>query len=312
MTHGGTLSQLLGPYEAARKREGLAAGTIHGDLFVARGLVRFLEAAGVTRPQGLSRSALEGWQDSLRPRLGSKSRAMAATSARGFLRWLAGQGLVDLRLVHAVRFVKVPRLRPRPIPASDLERLLALLRPRPSAYASLAMLRDRALFLYLLSTGARVSEALQVTRDDVDLPVVRQKGGSEKVLLCPPAVKEAIDDYLACRHDDCPWLWVGGSGSSFRPLHPDGVRLIWIRLARLAGVKPWTTHQLRHTCATILLHAGVPLIVIAEHLGHSGLGAVHRYAEVGEDLRQRAIDVMQGSLIGPPPEPVGASRVRSS
>jgi integrase len=95
-------------------------------------------------------------------------------------------------------------------------------------------------------------------------------------------------------------------------LHPDGVRLIWIRLARLAGVKPWTTHQLRHTCATILLHAGVPLIVIAEHLGHSGLGAVHRYAEVGEDLRQRAIDVMQGSLIGPPPEPVGASRVRSS
>lgn len=301
MANDSTLSQLLGPYEAARKREGLAPGTINGELFVVRGLIRFLEAAGVSDLRGLGRIVLERWQDSLRPRLAPKSRAMAATSARGFLRWLAGQGLVDLRLVNAVRPVKVPRLQPRPIPASDLERLLALLRPRPSAYASPAMLRDRALFLYLLATGARISEALQVARDDVEFPVVRQKGGSERVLLCPPAVREAINDYLERRHDAIPSLWVGGGGSTVRPLHPDGVRLIWIRLARLAGVGPWTTHQLRHTCATILLHAGVPLIVIAEHLGHRGLSSVHRYAEVGEELRQRAVDVMQGSLIGPPP-----------
>jgi integrase len=77
-----------------------------------------------------------------------------------------------------------------------------------------------------------------------------------------------------------------------------GVREIWRKLARKLDIAPWTTHQLRHTCATELLEAGVPELVIAEHLGHHGLGSLHIYGQVRERQRQQAVDVM-GELIRP-------------
>jgi len=129
---------------------------------------------------------------------------------------------------------------------------------------------------------------------------VRQKGGSEKRLMAPPAAMEMLHDYLKARADDSPWAWI--SHRSNAPLHrltPAGVREIWHKLARKAGVKYWTTHQLRHTGATELLDAGVPELVIAEHLGHHGLATLHNYSQVRQKQRQQAVDVME-RLMEPP------------
>ena len=41
------------------------------------------------------------------------------------------------------------------------------------------------------------------------------------------------------------------------------------RLVKAAGVKPITLHGLRHTCATLLIAAGVPVNVVSARLGHA-------------------------------------------
>ncbi|MHB8589811.1 MAG: tyrosine-type recombinase/integrase [Candidatus Dormibacteraceae bacterium] len=164
----------------------------------------------------------------------------------------------------------------------------------PRHYGTLSELRDRALFYFLLETGARISEALQVTRDNFERVRVLQKGGSEKELRVGPRVAQTIHDYLATRADGLPWLWVAQQGaSSVRRLHYRDVGSIWLRLALNAGVAPWTTHQLRHTCATELLEAGIRALVVADYLGHHGLRTLAVYGQVRAKQRGQALDAME-------------------
>jgi integrase/recombinase XerD len=294
------LDQVLEDFERAMLRRQLSPATVRTYRWALQDLFGGMKESGLKDVRELTGDILEDWQDTMgerkwRPR----SRSLAVTAARQLIRWLADRGLIDFRLEKALARVKTPDGRPRPIKKPDLEKIKAYLLPR-RAHMGIVALRDRALFFYLLTTGARVSEALQVRRDDIEAPVVRQKGGSEKVLLMPLAAQELVEDYLHARHDNEPWLWVSHkSNAPLRRLGAPGVREIWRKLAKKLNVPPWTTHQLRHTCATELLEAGVPELVIAEHLGHHGLASLHIYGQVRDKARREAVEVM-GALVGPP------------
>jgi integrase/recombinase XerD len=294
------LDQALEDFERSMLRRQLSPATVRTYRWGLQDLFEGMKASRLRDVHDLTRDVLEDWQDHMvEEKWKPRTRSLAVTAARQFIRWAAERDLADFRLEKALAKVKTPDGRPRPIKKADLETIKAYLLPR-RAHMNIVALRDRALFFYLLTTGARVSEALQVRRDDLESPVVRQKGGTEKVLLMPPAAQELVEDYLRARHDDSPWLWI--SHRTNAPLHrlaPPGVREIWRKLARKLGISPWTTHQLRHTCATELLEAGVPELVIAEHLGHHGLGSLHIYGQVRDKQRREAVDVM-GALVRPP------------
>ena len=53
------------------------------------------------------------------------------------------------------------------------------------------------------------------------------------------------------------------------PIHPDHFSQSWERLVRTSAFRRIRLHDLRHTHATILLKAGVPVKVVSERLGHS-------------------------------------------
>ena len=53
------------------------------------------------------------------------------------------------------------------------------------------------------------------------------------------------------------------------PIHPDAFSQAWERLVRMSVFRRIRLHDLRHTHATILLKAGVPVKVVSERLGHS-------------------------------------------
>jgi integrase/recombinase XerC len=107
------------------------------------------------------------------------------------------------------------------------------------------------------------------------------KGGKDRVLPVLPAVRAAVDAYLA----GCPFplpkdgpLFVGARGGRLGPRHVQR-RMAMLR-PHLGLPDTATPHALRHSFATHLLAGGGDLRAIQELLGHASLSTTQRYTEV--------------------------------
>lgn len=84
-----------------------------------------------------------------------------------------------------------------------------------------------------------------------------------------------------------------------RPLRPGGVSWAFGKARDAAGVPRVRFHDLRHSAATALLSAGVPIAVISEWLGHSGIAiTAQAYAAVVPELLTEAATAMDRALDG--------------
>lgn len=84
-----------------------------------------------------------------------------------------------------------------------------------------------------------------------------------------------------------------------RPLYATAVHRAYRELLVAAGLPMVPFHGLRHSAATALLSAGVPLRVVSDLLGHSGIAiTADYYAHVERDLRREAADAMDRALGG--------------
>jgi site-specific recombinase XerD len=250
----------------------------------------------------LTGSGIERWQDYRAGVVVPGTQQVSASAIRGALRWAATQEppLCAPTLWLRLTTPRTARLLPRPIPRADLETILEALGPPEPR--ELVRLRTRALFLLILSSGARITEALSLDRGQLQngSAVVIQKGGSEKLLVVSAAAEVAIADYLAARTDNGRALFglhrPGSEKEDPIRLGHQGAQWQWTYLCQDLGIKRFTNHQVRHSCATELLRQGVDSLVIAKHLGHRGLGSIAGYAEVGLASRQQMLEVFDARI----------------
>jgi integrase/recombinase XerD len=218
--------------------------------------------------------------------IATRRRRHASVSA--FYRFLLRQDLIAANPMARIAVGTAPEREPRPLTDEAVQRILAAI---PAAAT-----RDRALFTVLYETGMRISEALGIHIDDLDLASddekvrVYGKGRRERTVLLTSA-PESIR--LLRRH-----LKVSGirSGALFRgdrryggsnlPLEYSVAHYAWQKYCRKAGVTG-TIHQLRHSRASQLIQAGVPLATVRKLLGHRNIQSTLRYAEVDQATIKR-------------------------
>jgi integrase len=175
-----------------------------------------------------------------------------------------------------------------------------------------------ALYQVLASTGCRKSEAIGLRWTDVDLDegvvhfqqarvavggkvITKEtlKNGLPKSVPIDPATVEALRVHrkrqaqaqLAARKwHDSGLVFTNRNGGG---LHPSGyIYDEWKKICAAADVSYLTPHGLRHTHATWLLEAGVPLHVVAERLGHKdAMVTATIYAQVTGKQSRAASDV---------------------
>ena len=130
--------------------------------------------------------------------------------------------------------------------------------------------RDHLLMLMMCRHGLRVSEAVVLRRDHVNLAQARvwvQRLKNSLSVEQPIAGDElrAIKRYLATRTDKLPWLFIS---ERRQPMTRQSVNYL-IRVAgKSAGLKNVHPHMLRHSCGYYLANTGVDLRTMQDYLGH--------------------------------------------
>ncbi|GAA2541165.1 site-specific tyrosine recombinase XerD [Pseudonocardia hydrocarbonoxydans] len=219
--------------------------------------------------------------------LAASSAGRALAAVRGLHRFAARDGLVPEDVARAVTPPAVAARLPRALAVDEVDQLLA-----GCIGDGAVALRDRALLELLYSTGARISEAVGIDRDDLDVDgrtvLLRGKGGRQRIVPVGRPALAAVDAYLVRAR---PALAAKGRGTPALLLNARGARLsrqsAWHVLRGAAEVAGLTAevspHTLRHCFATHLLAGGADVRTVQELLGHASVTTTQVYTHVTVD-----------------------------
>ena len=265
-----TTDYLLDNYLDAVKIEGKSEKTVERYEYILR---RFLKAAETTSQTVTTNHIRKYLAD-------EKERGIADTTLKGFREifsayfgWLLREGLISKNPIGNIGPIKCAKRVKHAYSDVDIERLkIHCLRKK-----------EKAIVCFLLATGCRVSEAVGLDRNNVNLNtmecVVLGKGNKERHVYLDEIATMALKEYLEERTDSEPALFL----NHFKKrITANGIRYILKKLGRLAGVDKTHPHKFRRTRATNLIKHGMPIQEVAIILGHEKLDTTMTYVDINQ------------------------------
>ena len=223
-------------------------------------------------------------------KIGHSSIARNVISLRSYYNYLAKEH----KLNNPAANFKPPKIAKRLPKALSIEQILSILN---IAGDDLISLRDKAMLELLYSTGARVSELINLNALDISTTSnngevsttvkLKGKGGKERVVPIGSYAVKAVNDYLTRSRPSL--LKVSTQRSLF--LNQRGGRLsrqsAWNVVAasakRVGLTEQVTPHSMRHSFATHLLDGGADIRVVQELLGHASVTTTQIYTLITID-----------------------------
>jgi integrase/recombinase XerD len=270
-------------YLRHKYRRNCKANTLRQAATSLEQFLSFFANSGNTVLEQISREDIEAFVEALQDR-GLKPTTVNTRlrNIYAFLRFLILEYTgFDWGLMERKVKLKLPDRLPRAINPQHLDQLLSVINNR----------RDRALILLLLRTGMRIGELLNCKLEDIDLTeqkiliyqsdktsvgrAVYYSGDAHQALLAWLRVRDPLKQYLFY-------------GRGANPLCYEAARSIFHKYLQKAGLQynGYTLHCLRHTFATDLLNARMPIECLRVLLGHSNLEITRRYARLSDKTRE--------------------------
>lgn len=191
-------------------------------------------------------------------------------------------GLVDKNPAAKITLFHEDNKRQRILTEDELQRLTAILRSDNNRMVCYVV-------LYLLSTGARLNEALKAEWKDIDrkgrtwtIPIRNAKSKKVRRVPLSDAALRVLDKLRT--EGRSPYLFVSPrTGERLTE-----IAKVWDRIRRKAEMPDLRLHDLRHTYASLLVNAGVPIYEVKEILGHSDIKITERYSHLAPETLQKA------------------------
>lgn len=200
---------------------------------------------------------------------------------RVFARWCEKAGYTQEDQLRSVRSPKVPKWRPKALPRSTADRAMELAGEHPTLG-----LRDRAIVMLSLDTGARPNEIRQLRYpDDVDLDrrliQIREEtsktaSGHRRVPISPQ-VANVVREYVERdRPEKSGPLFLNAHGDPFSYYGFLEVHHRLTKALRSEGIMGYTAYSLRHTAITAKAKA-LPTLVVQKLAGHKSIVTTQNY-----------------------------------
>lgn len=238
-------------------------------------------------------------------RLSPVSIRLRFSALRAFYRFLSRRGLRKDNPLVGLKLPSKHKRLPKFLTEEQISRFLSA--PRELATAKTPskkpqrgrkmmpwqVERDVALLETLYSTGARISEAVSMRWEDVDLGAkaarVVGKGKKERLVILGDPATKALRVYqknLPAALQEAKHVFLNPLG---KPLTARAVQTLFKKYLRHAGLDATLSpHKLRHSFATHMLDRGADLRSLQELLGHSQLETTQIYTRVTPDRLRRA------------------------
>jgi len=266
----------------------------------------YLDSAGITGLDQITEQTVGGFLMALRegsgghPPLSATSAGRSVVAVRGFHKFVVKDGLATSDPSVGVRPPTPAKRLPKAISLGDVEKLLDAAGAPGTALA----MRDRALLEVLYGTGARISEAVGLDLDDLELDLddaggstvlLRGKGSKERIVPVGSFARDAVQAYVVRARPELVSAGSTAGGVTERAgamfLNARGGRLsrqsawaVIVKAAERAGITAEVSpHTLRHSFATHLLEGGADVRVVQELLGHASVTTTQVYTLVTVD-----------------------------
>lgn len=247
---------------------------------------------GLSDPTSVTPEIITAYVDDLNGHTYATSTvARKVAAVKSFFHFLIREGAVSDDPTKAVSSPRVQKHPPKVLNADAVRRLVSM----PGESNTPKGLRDRALLELLYATGMRVTEAVSLNVEDVDLDrnqvVCRGRGDAHRVLPLNAAAS-ALSEYL---HKGRPELVKDSQQSALflnhrgQGLTRQGLWLIIKEYAEKAGIGDGVTpHTLRHSFAKHLLSNGTELRQVQAMLGHASISTTQVYTQFTDENTESA------------------------
>ena len=176
-------------------------------------------------------------------------------------------------------------------------------------------LRDKTLLSVMHASGARAQEICDLTVGDIRFNtdtvslMLTGKGGKIRRVRIPKGCAALLTQYMkkrgiaekASHHVFSSQTHEQMTVSCIEEIYKKYVRLAREQNPGFLCEKSYTPHSMRHSTASHMLEAGVPIVVIKNFLGHASLQSTQIYAEVTQNTLDKHIKAWNEKW-GPAPE----------
>lgn len=193
-------------------------------------------------------------------------------------------GLLQKNPAERIQLFRADNRKERLLTDRELNSLLHVLRSDENRMVCMAA-------MFLLSTGARLNEALKAKWSDIDknnqlwrIPATNSKSKRIRSVPLNQSALEILDDLRTEGRSE--YLFVSSTtGERMKYIHK-----VWHRLRDKAGLPDLRIHDLRHQYASFLVNSGRTLYEVQQILGHSNPVVTQRYAHLSTKALQEAAD----------------------
>jgi site-specific recombinase XerD len=233
--------------------------------------------------------------ESAKKRLSSFSINRMLSSLRSYLKFLSDLDFNVPLAPNTVKLIKTETKLPRIGEFEEIKKLIEA--PAKLEKNKTIALRNQAIMETFFSTGARISELINIKLNDIDQNgriFIKGKGKKERFVYLTPRAQRHIKKYFQVRQNqDSPYLFVPYRGKNAnlknKKLSPNYIEEKIKKYREMLGLNiPVTPHGLRRAFATFLAEKGASVAAIQILLGHESLDTTTRYVRASNKFAEKS------------------------
>lgn len=298
-----TVSEAAAEWIQGREDRGRKPKTIHGYRSI---FGRHIEPTFGARPlTTITPGDVDDWLAALASNLSQSQVRQCLSALSGIYKLAARRGWV---LTNPATLAEAPGF-----PDAPVGRRLFLTAEQVTTLAD-AMPEPYGVLVYVLAFGGlRFGEAAALRRESVRLDQRRleisesvadinghlvfgsTKNRKAREVLLPASLCMRLKGHLFhyVRDEDDALVFTSPRGKVLR--NGNFRKRTWLPAVEAAGLpSDLRIHDLRHTCASLMIAQGIPPMVVSEHLGHSSVAVtLNVYSHLFDDAKEAAADLME-------------------